>query len=975
MAASKNRGEVQLKFCRALSLFFPLVGLVFGGGCRITHQKKGVQMYNGMEFQSFTLKNNLQVLTISHKSFVKSSAALAVRAGSMENPDEHLGLAHFLEHLLFLGTEEFPEVGEYENFLNKNGGGHNAYTSIDHTNYFFDVNHGAFEGGLKRFSRFFVSPTFDAKYVSREKEAVNSEHEKNREDDSRREYRMQQILSKPSHPFSKFATGDKNTLKQADQKEVRDFYETHYSANLMRLVLMSDASSEQLKKWARDHFEDIKDRKLKAPEYDNQLFPKDQLPRQAFLKTIRDKNSLKISFDTPDEMPYWESKPLQFIAHIVGDEGEGSLLSLLKREGLALELGTSTWWKTFNTSITLTDKGTENIELILRYFFAYIDKLKATGLERHVFDQKQQLAEVELKNIEAKSSMGRASEYSATMLYHPVDSFLQRTYLYHKHSNEDFQKFLSFVRPDNMQLLISGQTVKVDQTEPFYGAEYSLKKLDTSFLKQPLPEEVLSQLVLPKANPFVPDDFSLVTSPGVKDPQAEKSATLGTLYTQVDTELQIPKASLSLNFISDVIGTDPKLYATAQLYAMAKRQELNEWGYPARLAGIHYNVSHGNSTVSIEVGGYNQHLSAFLQKLIRDPENNRRIDEVRLDKNLFKKLKKKFRQSLYNSDYDAAYQALLYENTRFVNTGGVHRNLFRDQIESISLDDVNGFAKKFFAKTAIKGLSFGNIKSSAIKEAAQYFRDQISAASLSDEDVEKFENKYIDTLGLKGRLEFFGKNNNNSSINFYPMAPWNIRNQARVEILGKVIEQPFFTELRTNQQLGYIVAAFSTASHGYAGLGTLVQSESHSTADIYERSHKFFSDFVGQLSQRLTDKEIEPIKNSLIDQYRKKPNSLQERTSQFFHLAGTYHGDFKFVEKIVLSLKAITADELKKFIESSFKEKSFESQLSLLYFSSDTKDRSVPATSPKKIEDAVKLKSERKRSQPYKQSKAMTGKP
>jgi len=85
-------------------------------------------VFNGMKFDTFTLENDLQVLAISDQRFVKSSAALAVMAGSMQNPDEHLGLAHFLEHMLFLGTKEYPQVGEYEDFLNKNGGGHNIFS-------------------------------------------------------------------------------------------------------------------------------------------------------------------------------------------------------------------------------------------------------------------------------------------------------------------------------------------------------------------------------------------------------------------------------------------------------------------------------------------------------------------------------------------------------------------------------------------------------------------------------------------------------------------------------------------------------------------------------------------------------------------------------------------------------------------------------------------------------------------------------
>ena len=397
-------------------------------------------MFNGMEFKSFQLPNQIEVLAISDQRFTKSSAALAVMAGSMQNPDEHLGLAHFLEHMLFLGTETYPEVGAYEDYLNKQGGGHNAYTSIDHTNYFFDVAHSGFEGALARFSRFFVCPTFDDKYVEREKNAVHSEHEKNLKEDSRREYRFLQLITDPDHPFSKFATGDKNTLSKADRDVVMDFYQKNYSANLMRLVLMSPLPKEDLVALAEKHFSDVENKNRPMPTYSDKVFLPEDSGRLHQVQTIRDKDTLKISFAMPDELDYWKSKPVQFLAHLLGEEGDGSLLSHLKDEGLAMGLETSTWWRMFHIKVHLTDKGKEHYQDIVKKCFSAIRLIKENGLKDYIFDERKVLAQADLNFIEPKSSMGRASNYSASMLYYPVDQFLERHYLYHENSEADFSQ-------------------------------------------------------------------------------------------------------------------------------------------------------------------------------------------------------------------------------------------------------------------------------------------------------------------------------------------------------------------------------------------------------------------------------------------------------------------------------------------------------------------------------------------------------
>lgn len=70
--------------------------------------------------------------------------------GSMSDPVELPGLAHFCEHMLFMGTQKYPCENEYNKYLSEHGGSSNAYTAADHTNYYFDVAPDAFAGALDR---------------------------------------------------------------------------------------------------------------------------------------------------------------------------------------------------------------------------------------------------------------------------------------------------------------------------------------------------------------------------------------------------------------------------------------------------------------------------------------------------------------------------------------------------------------------------------------------------------------------------------------------------------------------------------------------------------------------------------------------------------------------------------------------------------------------------------------------------------
>jgi secreted Zn-dependent insulinase-like peptidase len=97
------------------------------------------------ETKTFSLTNGLDILLISDPDVHRSAAALSVGVGHLSDPIEKQGLAHYLEHMLFLGTKKYPDVGSFKKFLDEHSGASNAYTGGDITNYFFQVSHIGFE--------------------------------------------------------------------------------------------------------------------------------------------------------------------------------------------------------------------------------------------------------------------------------------------------------------------------------------------------------------------------------------------------------------------------------------------------------------------------------------------------------------------------------------------------------------------------------------------------------------------------------------------------------------------------------------------------------------------------------------------------------------------------------------------------------------------------------------------------------------
>ena len=186
------------------------------------------------KYRVMTLNNGLRVLLISDSNSNFSAAAMDVPSGSFNDPPDYEGLAHFCEHMLFIGTKKYPKTNQYSSFLQKYYGSYNAYTSSQHTNYFFSVEAASmyFSTALDMFAHFFIDPLFSVEAVMDEMNAVNAEHQKNLYSDSWKQWQLLKNVSNPQHPFSQFSTGSLETLNKSDvHDQLLRYFKSSYSAN------------------------------------------------------------------------------------------------------------------------------------------------------------------------------------------------------------------------------------------------------------------------------------------------------------------------------------------------------------------------------------------------------------------------------------------------------------------------------------------------------------------------------------------------------------------------------------------------------------------------------------------------------------------------------------------------------------------------------------------------------------------------
>ena len=127
------------------------------------------------KYQSLTLNNGLRVLLIHNEDTDKSAAALAVNVGHFNDDIDCQGICHLLEHMLFLGNDEFEDANAFNDFITTSGGSINAQTGTEYTSYFYEVSAEHEHQAIAHFRAMLCGPTFSETHIEKEVKAINAE--------------------------------------------------------------------------------------------------------------------------------------------------------------------------------------------------------------------------------------------------------------------------------------------------------------------------------------------------------------------------------------------------------------------------------------------------------------------------------------------------------------------------------------------------------------------------------------------------------------------------------------------------------------------------------------------------------------------------------------------------------------------------------------------------------------------------------
>jgi len=788
-------------------------------------------------------------------------------------------------------------------------------------------------GALDRFAQFFIAPLFLSSTLDRELKAVDSENKKNLQSDNWRLSQLNKSLSNPKHPYHHFSTGNLETLRDEPRKrgvdirqEFIQFHNKHYSANRMKLVVLGRESLDDLESWVEILFAGVKDKDLPPNRWDGvQPYSENEVLTQIFAKPVMDSRSLDIYFPFQDEEHMYESQPSRYISHLIGHEGPGSILAYIKAKGWANGLSAGAMpvcpgAAFFTISIRLTEDGLKDYLEIVKVVFQYISLIKEVPPQHWIFNEVKGMAEVDFR-FQEKSPSSRFTSRISSVMQKPLprEWLLSGSSLLRKFDSSAITEALSYLRTDNYRLTIVSQQVPGDwdKKEKWYGTEYRAQRIDADFeaavkkAGQSTAKDRISDLYMPHKNEFIPTKLNVekrdIAEP-LRAPKLIRNDESVRTWWKKDDRFWVPKGNVFVTLRNPLAGATPATSVKAKMFCELVKDALVEYSYDAEIAGLYYGLGSSSVGLDIDVSGYNDKLIVLLEKVLV----SMRDLEVKPDR--FKIVKERVSRGYRNRDFQAPYQQVGgYSQWLGVENVWISEQ-YQAELAHLTPIDISTFFPEILQQLHIEVLAHGNIyKEDALRMA------KLIESTLKPRPLPQTLWHVRRNLILPQGTDFTYKRvlgdpaNVNHCIEYYvyigDAADRILR--AKLLLLGQLTDEPGFDQLRSKEQLGYIVWTGPKLMVTTMGYRVVIQSE-RATEYLEERINAFLAS-ISKLLEKMSTEEFEGHKKSLINKRLEKVKNLDQEGDKFWYHIGCEYFDFLQVDHDVAHLKPVTKEEMIDF--------------------------------------------------------------
>ena len=883
------------------------------------------------------LPNGLRYILISNKDIDKSAVSLDVYIGSADEPREYPGLAHCLEHIIFLGTKKYPNPSEFDNFLNLNSGFSNANTSLDHTNYHYEICHEQLEKSIDMFSEFFIEPLFSEDLLSKELNAIESEFKLDYRDDSNRLLYLYISEGYKNSQFNTFINGNLETLQKPEIRDkVIEFYNNKYEPSMMSLCVFSNKGMEELDNIVKKYFSRI-ERKLNYSKIPKSiLYDENNMGNFYKIIPIKDINYIQFLWIINKSYnSYYKTEPYNYVISVLGHESRHSLTSYLKKKEYiyALLSSFSTIYDLFTKvtiKIKLTEKGYENINEIIQIVLSYINFLQKEELHKDFFEEIKKTSEIDFILDEQYDPIELCEDVASGLtLVKPNEKIYIKSKI-EEYRPDLIKEFLDFLTTRNLNIYLISKKLKSEEnnkifsTEKIYGTEFFKEKRDFSSYIIDIKSINEIDLSYPELNPFLPSNLKMIDfkinnidENEYYNPKKVYDNERIVWYKPV-IKYNMPRVYISGEAYISNLNIDYTSYILySSIWFKLINQELSEFLYLGDTSNNSINFSALVPSVLINIEGYTDSIENYVNEYFINL--SKIIDIEKIDgiynkliiivDNMIKRLNNFYLGNVQEQTKSKFKKILKKIYTK--NNLELYQKFKSDLEKNIICNEFLYFIKNIFRKVKYEWLIEGNILfndgeriiKNVEKNLEKYFsgvnenkknKDILSINEIRKQRIifvpedkiyrynfkSKDQENELSTILIYFQIGNYYYNENN--IINKELYEENIKIRSLVFMIHSIFYEIFYDELRTQQQVGYDVDLQTSNENCTLGLYFFISSQRYNPDELVEKINKFIIDNDINNEEKFSNEDFESFKKSVINELIQKPLTLEEESTRDF---------------------------------------------------------------------------------------------
>ncbi len=865
---------------------------------------------NFTQSQFATLPNGLKIMHCPIEDSAVSYVSMAVKAGHFYDPDHCHGLAHLLEHGLFLGSARLPEPNQINNLIEHYGGTLNAWTGTEYANYHFNCPNEVLPTLLPAFADMLQSPLLKPDVLEKEIQSIEAEFQFKRKDDLRRLYQIHKETCNQAHPFSKFSVGNAQIFGQRDITSLKELLHAHhqqyYCASNMALCVFSAVPSEDLFAALTQMFEDLPAGKP-APASWPPLYLDQQKGIQINIEPLQSARRMIVTFPMPALHNNIEVKPLNYISHLLGDEGEGSLLAYLKSKNWVTNLIAGSGiegddYKDFNVNLQLTDSGLTQHHDVLEALFAYIEIIRNSLNEPWRFQEKARLHSLAYQYEENPKLMPVACDYAQHMFVFDDDQIRQFRNTIDSFDRPSLEQALTYFTPDNLRVKLIAKGLSTDRECQYYDAKYSVSKLDEALLKRLNSPAVIDEIFLPPANPYMGSEYSLtLPEAGYERPTALIKSTGVTCWFAQDQQFHSPKGDIYFSFDTKAFTESLEAVAAKRIWLACLNDNLQAKYYRAEIAGLHYRLYGHQAGFSLHTRGFTNQQTLLATQLLEAIQSETPTQAQ------FEQRKAMQLQGLQNALLNKPTNRLFSRLSVLIQRNTQAPVDLIKALEKCRYEDMLQYSQRALDNYYLETFMHGNWSGSD----AQSFADKV--VELNPNATGRALPRQVSKLPIGTMLHHqVPCEHDDSAVVLYLQAPSaGLEDTAMCLVLEQILAAPFFSALRTQKQLGYVVGTGYVPHNHHPGMAFYIQSPNYSADHILTE----ITNFLFEQAQNIDSYEEywTTIQQNLLKQLDERDLSLSMKSQRLWISLGTSDYEFNRNSQLAECVAELTFDEIRTY--------------------------------------------------------------